>query len=119
MTCYAQHFLPGIVDTNTNTCCKANTVDLVIDIREIKATVIRGTVTCAKASEAIDDFPLIVARNTATNEVFYAIANQNGTYEVLVTPGTYEVAAFPRCNWYNTTPESCRLCGGCPAPAIE
>lgn len=116
MTCYAQYYQPKKVTTN---CCKAEIADLVIDIREVTATVIRGKVTCADGSAITNMKPLIVVTNTTSNEVFYAIAAADGTYEVLVKPGTYEVAAFPACDWYTDKAKSCTACGGCPAQAIE
>lgn len=109
MACYGEYYQPVNVST---TCCEAVLANPQIDIREITSSVIYGTVTCAADNSTLY-YPLVVARNTTTNEVFYAICSITGTYEILVTPGNYEVAAFANCGWYNSTPVACNSCSSC------
>lgn len=108
--CYAQLYKPENV---TAVCCPAVEADLEVDIREINAGIIRGKVVCAKDNKPLAN-SIIAARNKVTQKIYYSIADNDGSYEMLVAPGIYEVAAFPNCDWYGKSPVECqKMCENC------
>lgn len=112
MSCYGQYYKYEYVDADN--CCKAHKADLTVDVREINASLIRGTVTCEKGRSTEVSGALVVARKrSGSDKVFYAIADEDGKYAMLVDPGDYEVAAFSKCDWYDNDSEPCTKCTNC------
>ncbi|MDD3187820.1 MAG: hypothetical protein PHD02_05100 [Bacilli bacterium] len=100
MACKAKFYNPSTVTPVCNPTNITNgNVPLTIDMYEVTCGMIRGQVTCALGGGAIP-YPVIVATNTTTQLVYYAIGDANGYYQMLVPQDpdqenqTYDVVAY-------------------------
>lgn len=98
MSCLAQIIQEPIevTVTETNCCCDdiiIDDLDITIDLQQINASVLRGTVNCTDEEGTVPIANAIVVATDGT-DYYVGISNEAGEYSIVVPPGTYTIQAY-------------------------